>query len=266
MFPAEDAVGAGVADAVGLVGEVGAGGVGEIDAAGALGGRLLRADAGLARELGVLRVGAAMGVVVEAHDIGGGGAAGAPAAADGDGGAAGGIEALGGGAHAGGDAGAELVALDGPLLVADRPEDDAGVVAVAADHRLELAELLGARAHEAVLVEDEEPEAIAHLEQLGRGRVVCGAIGVAAHRLQPADTELDERVRQGDADARVVLMVVGSLDDNVPAVEEEAVVGIEAHGADAERRLVTVGDRFGGADGGDEAVERRGLERPEFGP
>ena len=85
--------------------------------------------------------------------------------------------------HRGGDAGALDVALERPFLVAERPGDDARVVAIAADHALELAQLLRAHPHEAVLVEHQQAEAVAGVEKLGRRGVVRGTIGVHSNFL-----------------------------------------------------------------------------------
>ncbi len=64
------------------------------------------------------------------------------------------------------------------------------MVAVAADHASRAGvEVVGARAHQPVLVDHEHAQAVAGVEQLGRRRVVRGAIGVAAHLLEAARCE-----------------------------------------------------------------------------
>ena len=43
-----------------------------------------------------------------------------------------------------------------------------------------------------------------------------------------------------DADAGVILMVVGALEFDALAVQEKSLVGVKADGADAEGRLIAV--------------------------
>ena len=136
-----------------------------------MGGRLFGPNPGLTGELCVLFVGIGLGDVVVAHDVDHGGDA-APSAAVGHGRATGRIEPLREGLHRRRDARPLDIAFDGPFLVAKRPEDHTGVVAVAPDHLLELAQLLGARAHQPVLIEDQHAETVASVEQLGRRRIV----------------------------------------------------------------------------------------------
>ena len=61
----------------------------------------------------------------------------------------------------------------------------------------------------------------------------------------------------------MVLVVVSAMDLDMPAVEEEAVVGIEQDRADAEGRLITVHHGAAGAERRHEPVERGRLQRPE---
>ena len=90
--------------------------------------------------------------------------------------------------------GHRLAVLGAPLLgdlVADAPHHDARVIAVAADHVGQIAlaplveELAIAEARLVLaplverLVHHDDAHAVAHLEQLRRGRIVAGADGVA---------------------------------------------------------------------------------------
>jgi len=118
-------------------------------------------------------------------------------------------------------------------------------------------------AHEARLVDDEHAEAVAGIEKLGRGRIVRATVGVAAHGEELADAEILQAVGQGDADAGVVLVVVGALEEDVFVVEEKSAVGVEAEGADAEARLVAVDDGLAGAHEGDEGVQGGVFEGPQ---
>ena len=85
----------------------------------------------------------------------------------------------------------------------------------------------------AVLVHDQHAQAVAGVEELGGGRVVRAAVGVGAHFLQPAHAEIPERVRHGDADPGVVLVVADALELERLVVEEKALVGVEADRAEA---------------------------------
>ena len=137
------------------------------------------------------------------------------------------------------------------------------MVAVAADHALELAQLLRAHAHEAVLVEHEQTEAIAGVEEFGRRRVVRGTVAVHSNLLEAGDAESLQRVGQRHAHAGVVLVIIGAMDLHVPAVEEETTIGVEKNAADAEGRLVTVPDGAADADRRDKPMQHGRLQRPE---
>ena len=80
-----------------------------------------------------------------------------------------GVEPADDGLHLAREARAELVVLDGPLFIAHGPEDDRRVVAVAPHQALQLVAQLGRGAHDAVLADDEHAEAVAGVQQLGRG-------------------------------------------------------------------------------------------------
>ena len=97
-------------------------------------------------------------------------------------------------------------------LVAGAPQDDRGVVAVAVDEVRDVP--LGPLGEVAVvalghladgpLVEglghDEEAQAVAEVEELGRRRVVRGADGVRAHRLEHLEPALPDPLRHRRAD------------------------------------------------------------------
>jgi len=74
----------------------------------------------------------------------------------------------------------------------------------------------------------------------GVGGFVRATVGVHANLLQPGNAEGLQRVGQRHAHAGMVLVVVGAVDLDVPAVEEEAVVGVETDGGGCQGRLVTV--------------------------
>ena len=204
----------------------------------------------------MLPVGVALLDVVVANDIDHGGDS-APATAVGHRGAPGRIETPGERLHRGGDARALDVAFDGPFLVAERPEDDTGMVAVAPDHALELAHLLGARSHQAVLVEDEQAEAVTRFQQFRVRGIMGAAHGVGAKILQAGNAKCLQSVRQGHADAGEILVGVGALEFDAAAVEEETLVGVEPNRADAERGFIAVFNGAGRADRRDQLVQGR---------
>ena len=262
VLPAELGVAAGGAVLQGR--HVGALLVGEIDAARGLSRRFLRAEDDLIRVLRVLLIGLGLLDVVHPGGVDRGGDA-APAAADRRGDEARRIEALRKILHGGGDPGPLDIALNPPLLVADRPDDDRGMVAIAADHRFELAEVIRVDAHQAVLVDDEHAETVAGIEQLRRRRIVGGAVGVAAHRLQLPDAKILQRIGQRRAHAGMVLVVVGPLDRDPHAVQEEPGVRVEADGADTEGGLRAVHGAAVVEHGRHQPVEMRRLQGPELG-
>ncbi len=192
----------------------------------------------------------------------------APVPVHSEGAEAGGVELVDEVLHGGGDGGGECVAaLGGEFFVADAPEDDGGVVAVAADEAVELGEDFGGVADAAVFIQDEHSESVAGVEEFRGGIAVGHAPGIAAALLEFEDAVVLEAVGERDADAGEVLVVGGALDGDVFTVEEEAGVGVEFEGADAEGGFVGVEDGGAavlvGADRGDEFVERRGVEGPK---
>ena len=92
------------------------------------------------------------------------------------------------------------------------------------------------------LVHDQHAQAVGGLQQLGRGRVVAGADGVGAHLLQDLELALERARVHGRAQRAEVVVVADALDGDPPAVEQEARVGVERDGADAEGRLDLVHD------------------------
>ena len=88
--------------------------------------------------------------------------------------------------------------------------------------------------------------------------------------LQPISLSLPTRkyctrVRQRRAHAGVVLVIAGALELDGLAVQQEALLGIERDGANAERRFVAIDDCAADAHLGDELVEIALFERPECG-
>ena len=85
--------------------------------------------------------------------------------------------------HGSGNARALNGVLHTPLLVAIAPQDDRGVVAVAAYHILQQSQMLRIDARQSVFVDDQYTLAVADVEQGGRHRVVRCTVGIATQFL-----------------------------------------------------------------------------------
>jgi len=161
-------------------------------------------------------------------------------------------------------------------FIANAPQNDARVVAVATDHahQVPLAPLFKeppvAIPHPALgydpfierLVHDDRAHPVAEIEQFRRRRVVAGADRVAAHRLEDLKLSLDRTAMHGRSQAAQVVVVAHALYLQAPAIEQEAPVGRELDGADAEWRFVTIGQATADADLGNHPVQVRILDRP----
>ena len=97
------------------------------------------------------------------------------------------------------------------LLIAHRPHEDAGAIAVAAHQIPELAQAFRIRRHHARLIENQHAQLVAGIEQLRRRRIVRGAQGVAAHLLQLANAVVLHGIRQRGAQPGMILVIAGSL-------------------------------------------------------
>ena len=138
-----------------------------------------------------------------------------------------------------------------------------GMIAVAPDHVLELRKTFRVRRQHARLVEHQHSEFVAGVEKLRRRRVVRRANGVAAHFLQLPHAEILHGIRQGHADAGMILVVARALHLDRLAVQEEALVSVELQVANPEARFIAI--RYGpaGLDLGDQLVEVPLLQRPQ---
>src|SRR5271154_6486799 len=99
---------------------------------------------------------------------------------------------------------AAIFALEMPLFIADRPDNDRRRVAVTLDHHLKLRHALGAGAHLPRLAHHHHAHAVTGLNQLWRRHVVRGAHRVATHPLQNCDAESLQAIRHGSAYSGVV--------------------------------------------------------------
>ena len=125
---------------------------------------------------------------------------------------------------------------------------------------LELIDGLRGGVHAAGFIEDDHAEAVAGVEEFGRGRVMGSAVGIAAVLLEGSDAEILEGVGNGGADAGVVLVVAGAVNAVGFSVEDETLVGIEADGRARRRRYRGCRGswRRGSCTFGDPVIEHRG--------
>ena len=141
-----------------------------------------------------------------------------------------------------------------------------GMVAVAPDHALQLAQPFGAGIHHARLAHHQHAQLVAGVHQLRRRRIVRGAEAVGPHLLELLDAEILDAVGQRRTHAAVVLMVARAFDFDRLIVEEEPLFGVEPHRADAERRLAVVHRRAGGFHRGEQAIQIRLFDGPQRRP
>ena len=150
------------------------------------------------------------------------------------------------------------------LLVANAPDADARVIAVATDLAFPLAQVFRIAAEQPALVHDDHAEVVAGIEQFGRGRIVRGAIGVAAEFLQLGDAKILKRIRQRRADARHVLMIAGAQQLVVLAVQQKSLVLVEGEGANAKLGFFAVNNLTAHFNCRNELVEFWIFGGPEF--
>ena len=142
-------------------------------------------------------------------------------------------------------------------LVAEGPEDDGGVVAVAQDHAAHAVDELGlpggvvggvagpvgpvadaeAVRLEVALVDQVDAVAVAEVVPARIVRVVAGAHGVEVVALEQEDVLDHALERHGAAELGVRLVAVAALEDDAPAVDlQDAVDDVHLLEADVERR------------------------------
>ena len=92
-----------------------------------------------------------------------------------------GIETMAELAHGCSDATAEVVPFDAPFLVADTPENNAWMVAVAMNHRSELVPLVVVHTRETVLLKHEHAQSVAGVEEFRCSGIMARTNGIASH-------------------------------------------------------------------------------------
>ena len=150
------------------------------------------------------------------------------------------------------------------FLVGQRPAENAGMIPVAQNLALQLAQHLRIRADPPVLVQNEHAQLIARIQQLGRRRIVRRAVSIDAHLPQFFDAKVLEPIRQRRAHPRMILMVAHALNFDVLSVDKNAVGWIKAHCAHAKGRIADIRDGVLIADRGNHVVKIGRLRRPQM--
>ena len=137
-------------------------------------------------------------------------------------------------------------------FVADAPQDDARMIAVAARHVARIVfrpvgEVLAVAVghlrhapHIEGLVHHQQAEPVAVFENLRRRRVVAGAQRIDAGGFEDLQLAFDSAPVDGRAQRAEVVVVADALQFQVAAVQGEALLFIETNRANAERRGVAV--------------------------
>lgn len=149
------------------------------------------------------------------------------------------------------------------LFVAERPQDDAGMITATPHHRVQFAHRLGIGRHAAGFFDHQHAQLVAQREQCRRGRIVRAAVGIAAHRLELTQTPCVQGVRNGGADAGMVLVIVGAVQLERCAVQQETALRIEGDAAYAKRRHQRIDCSAVGVQAASQAVELGRVDRPQ---
>ena len=161
-------------------------------------------------------------------------------------------------------------------FIAYGPAEDAGVVAVAAHHHVEVVEaplveqltvvvvgLLLAPAVER-LVDDQQSQLVAGIKERGRRRVVTGAHGVEASLLEQAHLAQLGVVVGRSAKQSVVVMHAGTEELDGLAVEQQPVLGVPVERAHAEAHRLLFKSLATGHQPRVGPVELRRVGRPQL--
>ena len=114
------------------------------------------------------------------------------------------------------------------------------------------------------LVHHEEAHLVAQVKQMGVGRVMRGAHGVAAHGLEAGEAARPDGLRHSRAEAARVVMNAQALELHIDAVEPEARVAVKADGEHAEADARLIRDRTALERPRRQGVEHRGIRAPEL--
>ena len=154
-------------------------------------------------------------------------------------------------------------------LITGAVDDDAGVVAVAEDGiariglpplpEVAVVTLFGIWLTDGPaierLVHDEKAHAVAEVEELGRGRIVGGADGVATDLLEAFEAAFPDAQGHSRTHSAAIVVEADTFDLHVLAIEVETGSGVEPKLADAERGHFIVDGSAVGTQLTDGAVE-----------
>ena len=120
------------------------------------------------------------------------------------------------------------------LFVENAPCNDRRMIAVAADVRPDIFEPVRTGVERTVFIDYEETVLVAEVEDVFARRIMGAAVGVRPHFLELFDAEFLDRGGDGDADARMVLVVADAFELDRLAVDGEPVREIELENTESE--------------------------------
>ncbi len=161
-------------------------------------------------------------------------------------------------------------------LVADAVHDDARVIAVTADHRLDVGlrpaveepvvivgNLVGFFPGVERFVDDQHSQPVAQIQEDRVGRIVRGAHGVAAHGLHDFQLARDRPRVDRRAQRAQVVVQTDPLQLHPFSVQRKAFVRIHVERSDPEGRLIDIRLSPAGYDLRPKRVEVRRIDRPQ---
>ncbi len=159
-------------------------------------------------------------------------------------------------------------------LIAQRPQDDAGVVAVTANPAGDVSLMPGVKIAGIVmlglaqlpdigkLADDHQPQLVRQIHlYLGR-RVVSGADRVDTHALQSQKLPTDKVRVHGGADDGKLLVQADAVELGLFPVDEEAILRVKAQLAEPKAGVHRVTDLMVDKQGGAQGVQLRAVRRP----
>ena len=156
----------------------------------------------------------------------------------------------------GGEFGRDFVPRLGALLshlVADAPENDTRMIAVAADQGAQVF-VMPFREQQMIvislfapdpavkrLIHHHHPQAVAEIQQLRGGRVVAGANGVAPHFLEQLDLALQCANIQSGSQSAEIMVIANAIQRHARAIEKKAIVRAELDRANSKGCFKEIG-------------------------
>jgi len=113
------------------------------------------------------------------------------------------------------------------------------------------------------LVHDQKTQPVAQIKKLGRGRVVRGANGIAAHVLQQVQPPDPHALGDRRAHRTAVVVQAHALELHWLVVEEKTAINVKSDAADPNRRLVGINDLASSLHATAHSIEIRRVRRPQ---